>query len=107
MRFFGRQYVRKTKGVRAWWRRLRCRVWYGEHEFKSKPTQLYHVKCGRCDDQLHVFDIPVPPMTGQSMQECPHCHNVAYGKKDQPYRCYRCGRESQEGAGKVVAINYR
>lgn len=103
----GTFYVSRHPGLRSWWRRIRCRLWYGKHEFKGKPTVLYYVKCQHCDDEYHVFDVPMPPMYDECVQECPHCHNVAYGGNGKPYRCATCHRQSQEGDGRALAINYR
>jgi len=71
-------FVVRRPGLRAWWRRLRCRLWYG-HEFRGIPTEVRDVKCQRCDDTYCHWPPPAPPPIDQSAQECPHCHNVAYG----------------------------
>lgn len=98
-------YVWRRPGLRAWWRRLRCRLWYGEHQFKGTPTHLYYVKCQHCDDQYTKgWPPPVPPMRDEVAQECPHCHNIAYGGNGKPFRCHSCHKFSQDGEGRVLAF---
>jgi hypothetical protein len=99
-------YVSRHPGIRSWWRRLKCRLRYGDHDFQGRPTRLYYVKCQHCDDQYRRSIPPMPPMPGEVAQECPHCHNVAYGGGEdrEEFYCSDCHKTSHEGDGRVLCI---
>lgn len=96
-----------SEGIKNWWKRFKCRFYHGGHKFKGTPTKLYYVTCENgCGAKKVVFFPPMPPAIGETAQECPHCHNVAYSNRDieKDFYCVDCHRTSKEGDGRVLVI---